>query len=226
MSHTAVTLTSKTNERLCVCISTYDLIPSHPTSSLLTRHGKASQCAGLSLGLTHPLLAALPRHLDPAWHGAVRPGQHHVHVAARHTGDLPIAAHALVLTAGEEGLAVLIDRTVQNTHVSAISWRKETQQGNRVLICFLHTKKSICTNRAFPIYWTSCIQCLRMSSPTHQCTPRSSCVCRSSIHTAALYVCHRGSFQSTSGLSGGRTPGSRHSHPGSGAPRGDTWGAP
>ncbi len=103
------------------------LIPSHPTSSPLTRHGKASQCTGLSLGLTHPLLAALSRHLDPAWHGAVRPGQHHVHVAARHTGDLPITARTLVLAGGEEGLAILIDRTIQNTHISLMSWRKETK---------------------------------------------------------------------------------------------------
>lgn len=94
---------------------------------LLTGHGKAAQRAGLSLGLTHPLLTALSGHLDPAWHGAVRSGQHHVQVAAWHTGDLPIAAHALVLTAREKGLAILIDRTVQNTHISLMSWRKKTK---------------------------------------------------------------------------------------------------
>lgn len=94
-----------------------------PHCFLLTigRHGEATQSTGLSLGLTHPLLTALPRHLDPAWHGAVRPRQHHVHVAAWHTGDLPIAAHTLVLAGGEEDLAVLIDRTIQNTHISPMS---------------------------------------------------------------------------------------------------------
>lgn len=61
---------------------------------------------------------------------------------------------------------------------------------------------------------------------THPNRCQSSCGCLSRIHTAALYVCHRGSFQSTPDLSDGHTPGSRRSHPGSGAPRGDTWGAP
>lgn len=102
------------------------LIPSHPTSSLLTRHGKTTQRTGLSLGLTHPLLAALSRHLDPAWHGAVGPGQHHIHGAAWHAANLPIAAHALVLAAGEEDLAIPIDRTIQNANSSLMSWRKET----------------------------------------------------------------------------------------------------
>lgn len=54
----------------------------HPTCSLLTCHGKAAQCTGPSLGLTHPLLAALSGHLDPAWHGAVWSRQHNIHVAA------------------------------------------------------------------------------------------------------------------------------------------------
>lgn len=103
------------------------LIPSHPTSSLLTCHGKAAQRACFSLWLTHPLLAALSRDLDPAWHWAVWPGQHYIHVAAWHTANLPIAAHTLVLTTGEEGLAILIDRTVQNTHIPTMSWEKRTK---------------------------------------------------------------------------------------------------
>lgn len=90
---------------------------------LLTRHGEASKRAGFSLGLAHPLLAALPGHLDLARHGAVRSGQHHVQVAAWHTGDLPITAHALVLTAGEKDLAVLVDGTVQCARSSLASCR-------------------------------------------------------------------------------------------------------
>lgn len=92
--------------------------------TLLTCHSEAAQRAGLGMGLTHPLLAALPGHPDPARHGAVGPGQHHVQVAAWHTGDLPVVTHALVLTAGEKGLAVLIDGAVQNTHISLMSWKK------------------------------------------------------------------------------------------------------
>lgn len=103
-------------------------ISSRSPSSPLTRHGKAAQCTGLSLGLTHPFLAALPGHLDPPWHGAVGPLQHHVQVAARHTADLSVATHTLVLAAGEEGLAVLVDGTTQNTHNPPRSWRKERKK--------------------------------------------------------------------------------------------------
>ncbi len=110
------------------CAHMVQHIPSYQTCSLLTRHGKAAQCTGLSLGLTHPFFTALSRHLDPAWHRAVRSWKHHVHIAAWHTGNLAITAHTLVLTAGEEGLAALIDRTVQNTHISHMSWRKETER--------------------------------------------------------------------------------------------------
>lgn len=94
------------------------------TFTLLTCHSEAAQGAGLGMGLTHPLLAALPGHQDLAWHWAVGPRQHHVQVAAWHTGDLPVVAHALVLTAGEKCLAVLIDGAVQNTHISLMSWKK------------------------------------------------------------------------------------------------------
>lgn len=109
---------------VCVymCMFVY-LIQSNPliSHSRLTGHGKASQGTGLSLGLTHPLLAALSGHLNPPWHGAVWPRQHYVHIATWHAGDLPIATHTLVLTAGEEGLTVLVDRTVQNTHITFVS---------------------------------------------------------------------------------------------------------
>lgn len=103
----------------------------HPTCNLLTCHGKAAQCNGPSLGLTHPLLAALSRHLDPAWHGAVWSRQHNIYVAAWHTCYLPVAAYALVLTAGEKGLTVLVDRAVYNTHSYLGSWRKKAKQQER-----------------------------------------------------------------------------------------------
>lgn len=61
---------------------------------------------------------------------------------------------------------------------------------------------------------------------THLHRYRSSCGRRLCSHTAVLYVCRRGSFQSRTVLSDERTPGSRHSRPGSGAPQEDTWGAP
>lgn len=110
---------------------------------VLTSHGKASQRTGLRLGLTHPLLAALAGHLDPPGHGAVRSGQHHVHVASRHAGDLPVAAHALVLTAREEGLAAVVDGAVQDTHAAQLSWKSETRErfdleGNRTPAGYCH----------------------------------------------------------------------------------------
>lgn len=114
---------------------------------LLTKggHGEASQGTGFSLGLAHPLLAALSGHLDPAWHWAVRPRQHHVQIAAWHTGDLPIMAKTLVFTAGEEGLAVLIDRTIQNTDLSFIS---STGTGSLVDVCAVVTLQTFaCVTR-------------------------------------------------------------------------------
>lgn len=190
--------------------------PSHLTPlsvCLLTGHGKASQCTGLSWRLTHPSLAALSRHLDLAWHGAVWSRQHHVQVAAWHTADLPITAHTLVLTAGEKGLAVLIDGAVQNAHSSLVSWKKKCQSFS---VWFVQRRKSRVRS------W---IKCVRLSRLTHQRRCLSSCAQWPCIHIAALCVCHRGSFQSTSALSGGHKPGSRRSHPGQGAPLADTLGA-
>ena len=102
----------------------------------LTCHGKASQWAGLSLGLAHPFLAALPGNLDLPRHGAVRPGQHHVQVAAGQAADLPVTTHTLVLTAGEEGLAILVDGSTQNTHMSPMSCRKERKWAERFCLIF------------------------------------------------------------------------------------------
>lgn len=59
----------------------------------------------------------------------------------------------------------------------------------------------------------------------HQHRFPSSCGRPWRSHTAALYACRRGSCPSTPAPSDGHTPGSRRSHPGSGAHRGDTWGA-
>lgn len=57
----------------------------------------------------------------------------------------------------------------------------------------------------------------------HRC--QSSCGRLWSIHTAALYACRRDSCPNRPALPDGRTPGSRRSHPGAGAPRGGTSGA-
>lgn len=91
-----------------------------------------------------------------------------------------------------------------------------------VWVFFFFNLTDLWTGRALPIHVTSCMQCL---AKTHQRRYQSSCGCRPCIHTAALYVCHRGSFQSRPALSDGHTPSSRRSHPGSGAPQGDTKGA-
>lgn len=72
----------------------------------------------------------------------------------------------------------------------------------------------LCIIRSFTIYMRSCIQCLGLSWPTHRHRYQSSCGRWTCIHIAALYVCHRGSFQSTPALSDGHTPDSRRSHPG------------
>lgn len=68
--------------------------------------------------------------------------------------------------------------------------------------------------------------CIIVGGGAHQRRGRSSCGRLWRSHTAALSACRRGSCPSTPAPSDGRTPGSRRSHPGSGAPRGDTWGAP
>lgn len=195
--------------------------PSHLTLlsvCLLTGHGKATQRAGLGRRLTHPSLAALSRHLDLAWHGAVWSRQHHVQVAAWHTADLPITAHTLVLTAGEKGLAVLIDRAVQNAHSSLVSWKKKMS----VIFSLVCAKKKI---SLFILHMRSWMKCVRLSRLTHRRRCLSPCARWPCIHIAALCVCHRGSFQSTSALSGGHKPGSRHNHPEQGAPLADTLGA-
>lgn len=41
-------------------------------------------------GVAYPLFAALPRHLDPAWHGAVGAGQANIHAAKGHTAHSTI----------------------------------------------------------------------------------------------------------------------------------------
>ena len=97
----------------CVCVG------------VLTGHGKSSERASLRLGLTHPLLAAFPWQLHPPGHRAVWARQHHAQVAARHTGNLAVATHALVLAAGEKGLPVLVDWPIQQAHIPLIScWRR------------------------------------------------------------------------------------------------------
>ena len=80
----------------------------------LTSHGKAPESTGLHLGVTHPLLTAVSRHLDPPRERAVGTRQHNVQVAARHAGHLAIPAGALVFAAGEESLPVLVDRAIED----------------------------------------------------------------------------------------------------------------
>lgn len=70
----------------------------------VSSEGRANH--GVVLGLvTHPLLTAFPRQLDPPWKGAVRAGQANVHAAEGHAAHRPVQASALVFAAALEGLS-------------------------------------------------------------------------------------------------------------------------
>lgn len=72
-------------------------------------------------GITLPLLAALPWHLDPSWHGAVGTGQPHVHGAKRYTAHCSIQTGTLVLAATLESLATLVHHASKHTGGSILS---------------------------------------------------------------------------------------------------------
>lgn len=66
---------------------------------------------GPVLGLvTHPLLAAFPRQLDPPREGAVRAGQTNVHATQGHAAHSAVQASALVLAAALERLSAPVHR--------------------------------------------------------------------------------------------------------------------
>lgn len=108
----------------------------------LTSHGESTQCTGLSLGLTHPFLTALPRNLHLPWHGTVRSGQHYIQVASWQTADLSVPTHTLILAAGKEDLAVLVDWTVQHTDLSFMSWGKGMKNNQSQMFGFNVTETS------------------------------------------------------------------------------------
>lgn len=65
--------------------------------------------------ITHPLLAALPRHFDTSWHGAVGAGQSDVHGAKRDAAHSSIQTGALVLAAALERLSALVHLATKDT---------------------------------------------------------------------------------------------------------------
>lgn len=62
--------------------------------------------------VTHPLLAALTRHLDQPGVGAAQVGQRELLRAERDAAHGAVDARALVFTVGLETLAVLVDPAV------------------------------------------------------------------------------------------------------------------
>lgn len=105
---------------------------------------------------------------------------------------------------------MLIDRTIQNTHITPMSWGGGGREELNYSVAL-----SLCDQISYHVgRWNA-----------HQHRHPSSCGRLWRSHTAALYGCRRGSCPSMPALSDGRTPDSRHSHPGSGAHPGDTWGA-
>lgn len=76
----------------------------------------------MSVGrVTLPLLAALPWHLDPSWHGAVGTGQPHIHGAKGHTTHGSIQTGTLVLAAALESLSTLVHHASKHTGGSVSS---------------------------------------------------------------------------------------------------------
>lgn len=74
--------------------------------------------------VAHPLLAAATRRRLQAGVGAAPCGQGHVVGAERHAANHAVHAAALVLTAGLEILAVLVDAPSELTRPSlGVSWR-------------------------------------------------------------------------------------------------------
>ena len=74
--------------------------------------------------LTQPLLTATPRDVDPAGVRAVRGGQQDVASTHRHTADLSVHTHTVVLTAGMEGLPAAVDPAPQVTRLTLLSCRQ------------------------------------------------------------------------------------------------------
>lgn len=80
----------------------------------LTRQNGAHEGVGVG-GVAHPLLAALPWHLDPSGHWAVGAGQPDVHGAQRHTAHSSVQAGTLILAAALESLPALVHHASENT---------------------------------------------------------------------------------------------------------------
>lgn len=78
--------------------------------------------------ITLPLLAALPRNLDPPRHGAVRAGQPHIHGAERHAAYGTIQTGTVVLTAALESLSALVHGTSEHTGGAIASCEGERRE--------------------------------------------------------------------------------------------------
>lgn len=70
--------------------------------------------------VTHPLLTAFPRDGDAAWEGAVGGGQPYVAGTGGYAADLPVHTHTVVFTAGLEGLAAVVDDTLEVTGLTLL----------------------------------------------------------------------------------------------------------
>lgn len=81
-----------------------------------------------------PLLAALPWHLDPSWHGAVGAGQPDVHGAKRDTTHGSVQTGTLVLAAALESLSALVHHASEHAGGSLSSCRGKNER--KVMIRF------------------------------------------------------------------------------------------
>lgn len=125
-----------------MCLKKYD----PEKGNQLTGQSGAHEAVSVG-GVALPLLAALPWHLDPSRHGAVRAGQPHVHGAERHAAHGSVQAGTLVLTAALESLSALVHHASEHTCGSISSCVHEKR---KVRIRLVHLQGTVENQLCFP----------------------------------------------------------------------------
>lgn len=143
-------------------------------------------------GITLPLLAALPWHLDPSWHGAVGAGQPHVYGAKRYTAHCSIQTGTLVLAAALESLATLVHHASKHTGGSILSCRMGGGNKRKVTILLTRDIYSLFdANDAFlgrsPVHTP---MRLLMGAPKSQCRPLCGSQTSFSVHSSPICLAH------------------------------------
>lgn len=104
----------------------------------LTRQHRTHETVSVGR-VTFPLLAALPWHLHPSGHGAVRAGQPDVHGAKRDTAHSSIQTGTLVLAAALESLSTLVHHSSKHTGGSLSSCGGGGNNVGKVIIQFTYS---------------------------------------------------------------------------------------